>query len=133
MVVARRHFGTVRKRSSGRWQAVYRVEGRMYSAGAQPSKVDALANLAFVEADLRRGAWIDPRSGSMTLQAYAEEWLNQRNDLAFRTKELYGYLLERHILPTLGNATLAGLAPSKIRSWHSKLSRENSSTAAKAY
>lgn len=132
-MTSRRHFGTVRKRSSGRWQAVYRVEGRMYSAGVHTSKADALAYLAAIEVDLRRGAWIDPRAGKMTLRVYGEEWLEQRNDLAFRTKELYTYLLERHIIPTLGNATLIGLAPSKIRSWHSSLAREHPSTAAKAY
>jgi len=132
-MTARRHFGTVRRRSSGRWQVVYRVEGRMHSAGVYPLKADALACLAAIEADLRRGAWIDPRAGRMTLRLYAEEWLDQRNDLAFRTKELYAYLLESHIIPSLGNATLIGLAPSKIRSWHASLARQHPSTAAKAY
>jgi hypothetical protein len=61
----------------------------MHSAGVYPLKADALACLAAIEADLRRGAWIDPRAGRMTLRLYAEEWLDQRNDLAFRTKELY--------------------------------------------
>lgn len=132
-MIARRHFGTVRRRSSGRWQAVYRIEGRMYSVGSHSTKADAFAHLAATEVDLRRGAWIDPRAGKMTLRAYAEEWLDQRNDLAFRTNELYSYLLERHILPSLGNATLIGLAPSKIRGWHSALSRCHPSTGAKAY
>jgi len=53
--------------------------------------------------------------------------------LAFRTNELYTYLLESHIMPSLGNATLIGLAPSKIRSWHASLARDHPSTAAKAY
>ena len=112
---------------------VYRVEGRMYSAGAYTFKADALACLATIESDLRRGVWIDPRAGKMTLRVYAEDWLDQRNDLAFRTKELYSYLLDSHIIPSLGNATLIGLAPSKIRSWHASLAREHPSTAAKAY
>jgi integrase len=105
----------------------------MYSAGAYTFKADALACLASIESDLRRGVWIDPRAGKMTLRVYADEWLDQRNDLAFRTKELYVYLLESHIIPALGNATLIGLAPSKIRSWHASLAREHPSTAAKAY
>jgi integrase len=105
----------------------------MYSAGAYTFKADALACLATIESDLRRGVWIDPRAGKMTLRVYAEVWLDQRNDLAFRTKELYTYLLESHIIPSLGNATLIGLAPSKIRSWHASLAREHPSTAAKAY
>ncbi len=132
-MTSRRHFGTVRRRSSGRWQAVYRVEGRMHSAGTHTTKADALACLAVIEADLRRGAWIDRHAGKMILRVYAEEWLDQRNDLAFRTTELYAYLLESHIIPSLGNATLIGLAPSKIRSWHANLAREHPSTAAKAY
>jgi integrase len=105
----------------------------MHSAGIHATRADALANLSRIESDLRRGAWIDPRAGKTTLRAYAEDWLEQRNDLAVRTKELYEYLLERHILPALGNATLVGLAPSKIRSWHAALSRLHPSTAAKAY
>jgi len=48
-MTTRRHFGTVRKRSSGRWQVVYRVEGRMYSAGAYKFKADALACLATID------------------------------------------------------------------------------------
>ena len=105
----------------------------MYSAGTYALKADALACLATIEADLRRGAWIDPRAGKMTLRVYAEEWLDQRSDLAFRTHELYAYLLERHIVPSMGNATLVGLAPSKIRSWHASLTRQHPSTGAKAY
>ena len=105
----------------------------MHSAGSHATKADALASLSAIEADLRRGAWIDPRAGKMTLRVYAEEWLDQRNDLAFRTKELYAYLLESHIIPSLGKATLIGLAPSGIRSWHANLARAHPSTAAKAY
>jgi integrase len=132
-MTSRRHFGTVRKRPSGKWQAVYRIEGRMISAGVHHSKADALARLASIESDLRRGAWIDPRSGQVTLRKYSTEWLAQRNDLALRTRELYQYLLDSHILWSLGDATLAGLAPSRIRSWHAGLAKTHPSTAAKAY
>jgi integrase len=105
----------------------------MYSAGVHSTKGDALAYLSAVESDLRRGAWIDPRAGKTTLRSYAEQWLDQRNDLAVQTRELYAYLLEHYILPPLGTATLVGLAPSKIRSWHATLARDRPSTAAKAY
>src|ERR1035438_7420676 len=89
MATGRRHFGSVRRRSSGRWQATYRHEGHLYSLGSFPSKADALAYLSTVEADIRRGAWIDPRAGQEALRAYAEEWLNRRPDIAERTRELY--------------------------------------------
>jgi integrase len=129
----RRHFGYVRKRPSGRWQAIYRHEGRRYSSGTFVAKADAYAYLSTMETDLRRGAWIDPRSGKVSLCNYANEWLELRTDLAVRTVELYEYLLRNHIFPTLGRTTLAGLTPSKIRNWHAELSLRHPSTAAKAY
>jgi hypothetical protein len=93
-VVNRRHFGTVRKRNSGKWQAMYWHDGERHAAGTFAAKADALAYLSTVEADLRRGAWINPRAGQVTLGAYAEEWLERRPDLAVRTRELYRYVLE---------------------------------------
>ena len=129
----RRHFGSVRKRSSGRWQATYWHDGRLHSAGTFSAKADALAYLSTIEADLRRGAWVDPRAGRVTVEAYSNEWLERRPDLAVRTRELYRYLLDQHILPVLGHATLAGLAPSKIRGWHASAAQKHPSTAAKAY
>jgi hypothetical protein len=62
--MARRHFGSVRRRSSGRWQATYWHDGRShYASQTFAAKSDALAYLAIVEADIHRGAWIDPRAG----------------------------------------------------------------------
>jgi integrase len=89
--------------------------------------------LSTIEADLRRGAWIDPRTGQVTVGAYANEWLQRRPDLAVRTRELYRFILDRHIFPSLGQATLSGLAPSKIRGWHAGIAQEHPATAAKAY
>lgn len=129
----RRHFGSVRQRSSGKWQATYRHEGRSYSSGAFAAKADALAYLSCMESDLRRGAWIDPRGGQVTLRNYADQWLERRTDLAVRTRELYGYLLRQHIFPELGDVKLVALAPTRIRGWHSELSGRHPSTASKAY
>jgi hypothetical protein len=111
----RRHFGSVRKRPSGRWQATCWHEGSSHSAGTFASKADALAYLSSMESDMRRGAWIDPRSGKIVFKNYSREWLERRPDLAVRTKELYINLLDRHINPALGDLMLAGLSPSKIR------------------
>ena len=129
----RRHFGYVRRRSSGRWQVTYWHEGRSHSAGTFAAKADALAHLSAVEADLRRGAWIDPRAGQVTLRTYADDWISRRPDLAIRTREMYEDLLRIHILPVLGPTTLAGLSPSKIRGWNAELANRYSSTASKAY
>lgn len=129
----RRHFGAIRKRPSGRWQVTYWHEGRKHSAGTFTNKADALAHLSVIEADVLRGAWINPSSGEVTLEAYANQWLEQRHDLSVRTFDLYRYVLDRHIFPSLGPSTLAGLPPSKIRSWNSTLAKNHPATAAKAY
>ena len=132
-MTGRRHFGTVRKRSSGRWQANYRHQGERHAAGTFASKADALTHLAIIEADVRRGAWIDPRAGDVTLAEYATQWLKRRPDLAVRTRELYDYLLSDHILPSLGHGTISAIAPSRVRGWHAELSSRHPSTAAKSY
>ena len=112
---------------------MYFHEGRIHSAGTFATKADALAHLATIETDLRRGAWIDPRAGQTTVRAYAKEWLNRRPDLAVRTRELYHHVLDRHVFPSLGEATLAGLSPSKVRGWHAGIAQDHPATAAKAY
>lgn len=130
--MAKRHFGTVRRRSSGRWQASYWHDGRLHHAPQTFStKSDALAFLAITEADIHRGAWIDPRAARISLQEYADEWLARRPDLAVRTVELYA--TSSTALPDLGAVMLAALAPSKVRGWHAQLAQAHPSTAAKAY
>ena len=130
----RRHFGTVRKLPSGRYQAGYWHEGKRHAApGTVTAKADAHAYLSTVEADIRRGAWIDPRAGTVTLSEYARTWLDRRPDLAVRTAELYAYVLDHYVLPKLGESTLAALSPSKVRGWHALLAGRHPSTAAKSY
>jgi hypothetical protein len=86
-----------------------------------------------IQTDLKRGAWVDPQAGKITLQSYASYWLDHRPDLAIRTKELYEYLLTKHIYPTIGNSSLQNLTPSMVRGWHAELAQRLASTAAKAY
>jgi integrase len=132
-VTSKRHFGTVHRRDSGRWQALYFHAGKTHSAGTLNTKADALFRLSQIETDLHRGAWVDPQAGKTTLEEYARIWLDQRSDLAFRTRELYEYLLDRHILSELGHFPLVALTPSTIRTWYAGRARAHASTAAKAY
>jgi integrase len=69
----------------------------------------------------------------VTLVTFANEWLQQRKDLAERTAELYRHVLDKHILPVLGTATLAELSPTKVRNWHSNIAKDHPATASKAY
>ncbi len=81
-------------------------------------------------------AGVDPRRGNVTLRAWSERWLEDRPELRIRTRELYRGLLDRHILPDLGDIDLAKLSPSKVRAWNARLRSDEgpgASTAAKAY
>jgi integrase len=92
---------------------------------------DVYANTT--EADKLRGVVVDPRRARVTLKEYAGQWLAHRPDLAVRTRELYSWLLDRHILPTFGDMALADLSPSAVRAWHAALAVDHPTTAAKAY
>ena len=72
---SRQHFGNVRRLPSHRWQASYWHEGARHIAEQTfASKGDALAHLATIETDLRRGAWIDPHRAAMTVGSLAAQW-----------------------------------------------------------
>jgi hypothetical protein len=128
---------SVRKLASGRWQASYWWEGSRYAAPSTfPLRGGATRWLSGVEADLARGAWVDPRAGQVTLADYSRQWLAARTDLRPRTRELYTSLLRLHIRPALGSFRIARITPSTVRNWFAELSGGDGpgqATAARTY
>jgi integrase len=122
-MTSRRRFGRLRKLPSGRWQARYSLpDGREISAPSTfTTKGGAERWLAGIETDLARGQWVDPARGQGTLAEYATAWLLARPDLKIRTRELYAWLLEKYLLPQLGQVPLAKLSPTIVRTWHAGL------------
>jgi integrase len=97
---------------------------------------DAARWLSVVEADITRGAWVDPRAGQITFSDYSRQWLALRTDLRPRTRELYASLLKLHVVPALGSLEIARMTPSTVRIWYSELSSESGpgrATAARCY
>lgn len=139
----KRHFGSVRRLPSGRWQARHRTaDGRLATAPRTfKTKGDAARWLSAVEADKARGVWLDPSAGRIRLAGYAEAWLQGRATIGPRTREIYAHQLRTHILPSispdvpaLGSVDLGDLTPELIRAWYSALvTRRSKSVAAKAY
>lgn len=130
----RRHFRSVRKLPSGRYQAGYHHLGaRHFASGTFATKADALAWLSTVEADIHRGQWVDPGAGKMTFGEYAGTWLAQRYELRPRTVELYRSILGRHLRPTFGHVPLAQITTVVVRSWHAGVAKERPLVAAKSY
>ena len=54
------------------------------------------------------------RSGRVALRKFATEWLALRSDLEDTTRELYDWLLKKHILPTFGDVSIAGMFRERI-------------------
>lgn len=130
MAQKRRRFGRVRQLPSGRWQARYPgPDGRDRPAPQTfASKGDAERWLAALETDLGRGQWVDPSAGQTTVREWAALWLANRPDLKVRTRELYDWLLDKYLLPPLGDVPLGKITPSLVRSWHAEISRIGSPT-----
>lgn len=130
----RRHFGSIRKLPSGRYQASYWHEGNRHIAGrAFATKGEAQHWLTTTETDILRGGWVDPEAGHVTLAGYANAWLRRRPDLRPSTTAKYRLLLDKHVLPQLGDVAMGSLKPSRVRDWWAALAAVTPSTAAGAY
>ena len=114
----RRHFGSIRKRASGRYQARYTgPDGQTYSAPETfERKTDAARWLSVKETEISRGDWTNPDAGSVPFENYADQWLADRV-LKARTRELYAGLLRNHLLPTFGAVSLDRINEAAVRRW----------------
>jgi integrase len=131
----RRGFGRVRQLRSGRWQAAYLgPDNRLHKATkTYAEKYAAEGWLADERRKIDLGTWgAVERSDSITLRAYADRWLKQRT-LRPRTRAHYDRLLDRLILPDLGDLKLVALAPARVREWHAGLGTDTPTQTAHAY
>jgi integrase len=136
----RRSFGQIRRLPSKRWQAFYTGPDTAlhYAPTTFDTKMDAEAWLVDERRIAASGAWAAPADRhrsqitSITLSSYAGPWLADRT-LKPRTREHYQSLLDRLVLPTLGDRPLRALTPVTIRSWHAELGSKTPTLRAHAY
>lgn len=131
----RRSFGRLRQRPGGRWQAGYiGPDGNLHMAPRTfDRESDAEGWLAAERKKIDLGTWgAVERSDGITLRKYAAHWIEHRQ-LRPRTKALYESLLERLILPGLGDIKLVALTPAKVREWHTGLGTDTPTRNAHAY
>jgi len=98
-------------------------------------KAETQRYLALLEAQIRRGEWIDPGLGKVTVEDYAGRWISEQAGLRPRTVEQYRYMLRRHITPSLGDVPVGKLDTPMVREWRARLVADGVSEtmAAKAY
>lgn len=135
MAGSKRGFGRLRQLPSGRWQASYTgPDGQLQKAPSTfAAKIDGEGWLAQERRKIDLGTWgAVERSAGITLAEYAGRWLEQRR-LRPRTKQLYKSMLDRLILPELGDVKLVKLSPARVREWHSELGADTPTRNAHAY
>lgn len=117
--------------------ALGQVPGLVRRAGRVPRqrtrhvrpRADAERWLTTQQSDIIRGTWKADDRGRMTLRGYAVKWLTGRTDLKPRTSALYAGLLDRHILPDLGDIRLRDITQADVREWFAALDARTGPTA----
>jgi integrase len=135
MAGKRRGFGRIRAERSGRFSAAYvGPDGKLHlGPRTYLYRTDAEAWLAAERRKIDLGTWgAVERSDGITLRSYAHKWIEQRQ-LRLRTRLHYDSMLERLILPDLGDTKLVALTPAKIRQWHAGLGSDHPTRNAHAY
>jgi integrase len=121
-----RAFGFIRRLPSKMYQASYLgPDGKRHNAPTTfETKGDADSYLGVIQAAIIEKRWRPTMATPVvtTLRAYAGPWLADR-DLKPRTRDHYRRLLDRLILPRLGDMPLREITPDVVRSWHADLSK----------
>jgi integrase len=115
--MSRRQFGTVRRLSSGRWQARYwnGLDERVTAPQTFATKGDAQRWLAVTQADQLRGTYLDPSGGQVTFARWADDWLGSNPAKRAASVARDRAALRVHLTPVLGDLPLASITPRHVR------------------
>lgn len=136
-----RAFGYIRRLPSKNYQASYVGPdgGRHVAPTTFSAKVDAEAWLTKQRARIEAGEWVAGHGRSagepeehLTLAQYANAWWSGRQ-LRPRTRDHYRDLLDRFILPGLGDRLLGEVTPVDVRLWHASVDSRRPTQRAHAY
>jgi len=117
-----RRFGSIRRRSSGRYQARYVGPDGIERTAPTTFATDTQAKkwLTLIEAEIITGHWEPPEPTEIKVVAYGAKWIAERK-LQPRTREGYENLFKLYIKPYFGKLSLGVVKPQTIRTWRSKL------------
>lgn len=116
-------MASVTKRPNGQWRARYRDAGGHEHARHFVRRVDAQRWLDEVTAAVLTGAYVDPKSGRLTVREYAEQWRAiqvHRPTTAAHVETM----LRRHAYPHLGDSRLSVVRPSDVQAWVKRLAED---------
>ena len=97
------------------WLARYTApDGRRHSRSFT-RKVDAERWLATQNADVARGAWVDPALGRVTFAEWVPRWEAGLHGVRASTRELNTRVARKHLLPRFGATPLARISPTEVK------------------
>jgi integrase len=103
------------------WRVRYRRDdGSIGSIPGFPTEKAAAAHAADLESDQRRGTWIDPTAGQITIATWIPDWIATL-DIDVRTEENYRSQLRCHILPHWGATAFTEITNLKYHAWTKQL------------
>ncbi len=117
---------TIHKGTDGRWHG-YVSMGTKTGGKRDRRHVSASTRAAVVakvrELQQRRDAGVTATSGTMTVAAWLDHWLDNIavNRLRARTLESYRQLVRLHITPAIGHHRLARLQPEHVEAMHAQM------------
>ena len=118
--------GHIRRSGAHSWQLKYEGErdpqtGRRktYYATVKGTKRVAEAELTRRLAELDTGTAVAP--DKVTVGEYVRAWIANHAGLAPKTRERYGQLADKQIIPHLGAILLQKLRPQHVADWHTTL------------
>jgi integrase len=113
-------MGWIVPTDAGTYRVNWRDPAGKQRAKTLPTKKEAKAFLARVEADASRGTYVDPHAGRVLLRDYAADWLAGRTVEA-RTQENTEGMLRTHVLPRWGEWPLTKVDHLSVQQWVAEL------------
>jgi integrase len=135
-----RRFGHVRRLPSKRWQAFYTGPdtGQHRAPSTFDTRDDAEGWLSAESRLIELSTWTPPKHRQaaservITFSTYSTTWLADR-DLKPRTRIHYRKLLDKHLIPILGEMPVRSITPAVVRSWYALTARDLPTTRAHCY
>jgi integrase len=114
--------GHIRQRSPGSFEIRYRLSGgKVATATVRGSRKDAEKELRRLLRQVDTGEHVGP-GAKMTVATWLKKWLVQvREELAPQSHDRYGEIVANHLIPGLGDITLAKLTPTDVGDFYAIL------------
>lgn len=122
----RRHFGSVRRLPSGRYQASYYHQAvRHVAQDTFASQADAEGWLSDIETAIHKGERVHQAGGRLTVAELAHRWKESDPSKRASTRARDDAILRHHVLPALGPRQLRVVTPPDIQRLVNEWTQQN--------